>query len=126
MNSRILSIDPGRKKCGVSISDETCVISRPLMTVERDKLFEVLARLIEEYCVAEVVVGQTMTLNGPYKPSARLAEKIRKEFRIKVSLYDENLSTKRAKDIKSKKHGDDALSAAVILQDYLNENNSAK
>ncbi|MBN1620882.1 Holliday junction resolvase RuvX [candidate division WOR-3 bacterium] len=122
MNSRIISIDPGRKKCGISISDEMCIISKPLMTVKREELFSVLAGLLKEYSVSEIVVGQTVTLNGPYKPSAFLARKISSAFNIKVSLYDENLSTKRALRVKSKKHGDDAVSAAIILQDFLNEN----
>ncbi|MBN1150884.1 Holliday junction resolvase RuvX [candidate division WOR-3 bacterium] len=124
MNSRILSIDPGRKKCGLSISDEMRLISKPLMTVERKKLFDVLAQLIKDYEIQEIVVGQTVTSKGPYRPSALLAKKISNFFGIKVSLYDENLSTRRAKDVKSKKHGDDAIAAAVILQDYLNEKSS--
>lgn len=121
MNSRILSIDPGRKKCGLSISDEMQLISKPLMTVERKKLFDAIAQLLREYKIQEIVVGQTVTSKGPYKPTAVLAKKISEFFSIKVYLYDENLSTKRAKEIKSKKYGDDAVAAAVILQDYLNE-----
>lgn len=121
MNKRIIAIDPGMRKCGLAISDETATIARPLKTVLRKELFKWIEKYIEEYQINLIIVGQACTVKGPYIPSAKLASRIRRNFKIDTLLVNEDFSTRKALQLKSKKHSDDELAAAIILQGYLND-----
>lgn len=121
MNKRIIAIDPGMRKCGIAISDETATIARPLKTVQRKELFKWLKKYIEEFEIKLILVGQAYTAEGPYLPTAKLASRIKRNFKIDTLLINEDFSTRKALQLKSKKHSDDELAAAIILQGYLND-----
>ena len=121
MKERIIAIDPGRKKCGIAISDEEKIIARPLYTVSRKLLFNELKKIMNEYKIGKIILGQVTIDDKNYNTIVKLAEKIERIFCINVVQYDESFSTMRAINIKSKKFDEDAVAAAVILQDYLNE-----
>jgi putative Holliday junction resolvase len=135
---RVLALDVGERRVGVAISDPTRTIARPLQTIERGSRQEdaaVIAALVDEQCVATVVVGQPLSLNGSAGPQARRVGRYRQfleeRLDVPVVLWDERFSTVRADEIlretrkekakrRARADGEiDAIAAAVILQGYL-------
>ncbi len=121
MKERIIAIDPGRKKCGIAISDEEKILARPLYTVSRQLLLNEIKKLLNEYKIEKIILGQVDIDDKNYRTIIKLAEKIERICSINVIQYNESFSTMRAKNINSKKYDEDAVAAAIILQDYLNE-----
>lgn len=134
MTKRVLAIDPGDKRIGVAISDESGSIARPLtVIVHTSRMVDAasIAQVAFENGVSRIIVGQALDSENRVTPqgrkSNRLADAIRDQTNIPVLLWDEGNSTQTAKSIrldmgtKRKKrvgHQDDKA-AAVILQDYL-------
>ena len=137
--SRLLGVDMGTKRVGVSISDENRKIATPLETIEFSNIKNLSSRfkeLILENNIKGLIVGLPLNMDGTHGPSAQsVKDKIKqiyKDLEIPTVLWDERLSTvgsfnissqldinvsKRVKNI-------DQNSAAFILQgvlDYLNK-----
>ena len=135
--SRLMGIDPGRKRVGIAISDENKIIATPYTTLIKNKYSEFLKEIIKIYNenqIKGIVVGNPINMDGSYGKSSQSAKdtaiNLADKFNIPVCLWDERLSTvgafnmsseldinvsKRAKDI-------DKFAAAFILQgalDYL-------
>lgn len=136
-NQRILCVDPGQKRIGLAISDQTATIASPLMVinhVQRKKDAEKIVELAEQIQVIRIIVGQALTVEGDPSPSgrqaARLAEIISEITEIPVELWDETGSTKEAQAAmylmggsqKNRRSHLDDLAATVILQSYLDAN----
>ncbi len=131
---RVLAIDPGDKRIGVALSDATGTIAQPLSVighVSRALDAAAIAQLAREQGAAEIIVGQALDEEGDAGPqarkAARLAEAIRSQTDLPVTLWDESSSTQIARETrmemgvarrKRRGHLDD-LAAAVILQSYL-------
>ena len=133
---RILAIDPGEVRIGLAISDLTATIANPLMVikhVQREKDAEKIVSIAVENSVQLIIIGQALTIDGEPNPSgrksARLADAIKRITEIPVILWDENESTKIARNarkemkLKKKRHQShvDDLAATVILQSYLDK-----
>jgi putative holliday junction resolvase len=133
-SGRSLGIDPGDKRIGVSVSDESGIIARPLSVIQHKSRHEDAARIIAlaaQNGVMKIIVGTA--LGGDGEPTAasrkaeRLADEIKSQSPFPVILWDESGSTRRAKatmiqagtTIKMRRGHQDAVAAAVILQDYL-------
>lgn len=126
MNGKILSIDLGRIRCGLAISNEGNTISRPLKIIQRKDLYDEINNILITENVELIIVGQpgiNTTIGISY---AKIASKIKRRFKIKTLLVDETLSTMSARKINSKKKRIDDIAAAVILQDYLYYNKNMK
>ena len=137
MKGRILAVDPGEKRIGLAVSDETATIANPLGVVlhtARDADARAVALRAEEVQAVLIVVGQALDANGEVGPAARKAERfaeaVRAHTSLPVKLWDESGSTKMAQHTRremgvSKKkrsgHMDD-LAATIILQSYLDSN----
>jgi putative Holliday junction resolvase len=134
MAMRILCVDPGEKRIGIAISDETGTIAKPLTIIDhisRQIDAATIAELAVEHKVELILVGQALDIDG--KPNlsgrraARLAGAIRTQSDLPVQLRDESYSTQAAKRIpegfgfKRKKSSEplDDYAAAIILQSYL-------
>ncbi len=134
MASRIIALDIGEKRVGVALSDPDRRVATPhavwdaapLLANGRD-----LVRLVEEYEVAEVVVGLPLTLEGTEGPQARrvrqVAERLAGFLRIPVRFVDERLTSREAA-MRMREAGfserrqrgmKDMVAAALILQAYL-------
>jgi putative Holliday junction resolvase len=134
MNGRILAVDPGEKRLGIAISDESGTIANPLAVIEHvARLIDAaaIAQLAREQAAVMIVVGQALDSEGYIGPaarkSARLAEAIRSQSDLPIEFWDESGSTQSAQAAraamgvsrsKQKGHMDD-LAATVILQSYL-------
>ena len=132
--SRLLGIDLGTKRIGISISDYNQKIATPLQTLEKSKqvkLIDELESIIEENDIKGIIVGNPINMNGTYGKSSQSAKdtaiNISNKFNIPVSLWDERLSTVGAFNLSSeldvnisKREKDiDKFAAAFILQGAL-------
>ena len=137
--SRLLGIDMGSKRVGISICDENRKIATPYKTVYYSGIknfTSILKEIILENNIKGITFGLPLNMDGTEGPSAQSVKDkihlISKELNIHVTVWDERLSTvasfnlssqldvnvsKRVKNI-------DQNSAAFILQgvlDYLNK-----
>tara|TARA_Y100000590_G_scaffold294762_1_gene332168 strand:- start:2801 stop:3256 length:456 start_codon:yes stop_codon:yes gene_type:complete len=137
--SRLLGVDMGKKRIGVSICDENRNIATPLETIEFTNIKSLASRfkeLILENNIKGIIFGLPLNMDGTEGPSSQsVKDKIKhiyNDLEIPIVLWDERLSTvgsfklssqldinisKRVKNI-------DQNSATFILQgvlDYLNK-----
>ena len=132
--SRLLGIDLGTKRIGISISDYNQKIATPLQTLEiskKVKLIDELENIIGENDIKGIIIGNPINMNGTYGKSSQSAKdtaiNISNKFNIPVSLWDERLSTVGAFNLSSeldvnvsKREKDiDKFAAAFILQGAL-------
>lgn len=135
---RILGIDYGEARTGLAISDETETVATVIGTLhERDK--EKLAQRITETCLAEkvekIIMGLPKNMDGTEGFRAEYTRKFASSLQeklpgIPIEFYDERMTTMVASRFmmeantkgKKKRSSIDALSAQIILQDYLERN----
>lgn len=123
---RILGIDFGLKKVGLSVSFG--VVADPYKVIrysERNDLIKKIQKIILEEGIEKVVVG--VSESKMEELSRKFGEEVSQKLDVPVTYFDETLSTQEAialsrqAGIKSKKRRqlEDAFSATVILQRYL-------
>ncbi|MEW6187606.1 MAG: Holliday junction resolvase RuvX [Thermodesulfobacteriota bacterium] len=131
---KILGLDLGSKTIGVAVSDDLALTAQVLTSIQRTikkKDLAVIVGLANEHQVEEIVVGLPINMDGSKGDSAQKAEafmeELRQIFSIKITPWDERLSTVAAERIllegdlsrKKRRKVIDRLSAAIILQGYL-------
>ena len=137
-NSRLLGLDIGTKRIGISICDDKRTIATPLKTVDFINLNELileLKKIINENNIKGLIIGYPINMDGSLGKSAQSisdkSKEIDKEVNIHVALWDERLSTSAAFNISSqldvniskRTKNIDEKAATFILQgaiDYLN------
>jgi putative Holliday junction resolvase len=134
MNNRYLGIDPGDKRIGIAVSDETGTIANPHLVLNHISRAENARRIVDiatELSVIGIVIGQTLTDEGEVsfqgRKSERLKDAIEQIGEIPVTFWNEDFSTnsaqesRRAMGIKAKNRQGhfDAIAATIILQGYL-------
>jgi len=134
---KLIALDYGSKTVGVAQADELGLLASPLETIfrkEEGKLRKTYAR-IEEICketgAGGVVVGLPVNMDGSESARAGMAREfasaVERRTGLKVVLWDERLTTVEAEEILREKgiprqdfkKTIDAVAAAIILQDYL-------
>lgn len=130
---RILGFDVGTKRIGVAISDETETIATGIKYIENDaNVLTEVEKFIKEFSPHTIVVGNPInmdgTINANNKFIAEFLKQLKKIFdEKKIVLWDERLSTVQAEKIlikgevrrKDRKKILDKISAAIVLQSYL-------
>lgn len=134
---RILGLDFGSKTCGVAVSDPLMITAQGLEIIRRDsagKLRKTLARIeeiIAEYEISEIVLGYPKNMNDTEGERVELTkefqEKLERRTGLKVTLWDERLTTVAADKImmeagvrrENRKEYVDKIAATLILQGYL-------
>lgn len=137
---RALGVDYGRRRIGLALSDATGLLARPWKTLQArgdvaaiavDLAREIEVLLAEPDGLAVVVLGYPRRLSGEAHEQTRAVERLAAALGagqpVPVALQDERLSSHEAdqmlartqKDWRLRKPLLDAMSAAVILQDYL-------
>ena len=134
---RILCLDVGDKKIGVSMSDPTHSIAQALKLYRRNSLKEDLKEfrnIISEYDIERIVIGLPKDLSGEIGKRAQevmgFAEALEKSVGLPVVLWDERFSTNEAHRIfemasishKKRKPYLDMMASQLILQGYLDAN----
>ena len=132
--ARILSIDYGKKRTGLAVTDPLQLIAGGLATVSTSELFDYLKAYVEREEVERVVIGEPRQPNG--QPSENLprvqqfVNRWRKAIpQIPIELYDERFTSVLAhqamidgglsKKARQDKAMVDEISATIILQDYM-------
>ena len=136
--SRLLGLDLGSKRIGVSICDEKQLIATPFKTIIRssaDELINEIKSLINENNIKGIIVGNPLNMDGSSGRSAQSIKDttnyIANNIDIPVCLWDERLSTVGAFNLSSqldvnvskREKKIDENAAAFILQgaiDFLN------
>jgi putative Holliday junction resolvase len=138
---RILGIDYGRRRLGLSLSDEAAILASPLATWKRarslDRDLANLARLVEERTIGRIIVGLPLNMDGTEGEMAReardFAHCVAEATGRPVELFDERLTSAEAERAmlegnlprRRRRENRDALAAVLILQGYL-ESSSPK
>ena len=135
---RLIGLDLGSKRIGVSICDEKQLIATPLKTINRNSLKDLIDELrliISENNIKGIIVGNPLNMDGSSGRSAQsvkdTTENIEKNLDIPICLWDERLSTVGAFNLSSqldinvskREKKIDENAAAFILQgalDFLN------
>ncbi len=131
---KIMGIDYGDARTGVAISDLLCSIVGSTFVVpsrNREKALADIVKLAKENSVGEIVVGLPKNMDGTEGDRAEKCRDFGKLIEeltgIKTVMYDERLTTVSAHralstvDVRGQKRKDvvDAVSAVMILEDYL-------
>jgi len=134
---RIIGIDYGKKRVGVAVSDPLGIFASPLDTVPSAGIIDFLKSYMAKEQVVLIVVGYPLNMNN--KPSEAAAyvdqflNRLRKQFpSLPVKLEDERFTSQLAfkamidggvKKMDRRVKGNvDKISAAIILQSYLDRN----
>ena len=135
---KAIGIDYGKKRIGIAISDSLQIIASALTTIDTPNIFTFLKDLLEKEEIDCFVVGEPKNLDGTPTDSTVITKefvaKLSKKYpHISIKRIDERFISKIAKQsildagIKKMKRRDKALvdkvSAAIILQSYLDANN---
>lgn len=149
----ILAVDYGRARIGLAIAALQTQLPRPLLTLERVNRNEDMRRLRElarEHSVRQIVVGLPLRLDGTRgemaEEATRFAARLSKQLGLPVDMIDERLSSWEAERLLEEQSGRvlhdakqssasergsgrasvDAVAAAVILKEYLEQRRATK
>lgn len=135
--NRIIGIDYGNKRVGVAVSDPLGIFASPLDTIHSANIIEYLQKFDEKERIERFVVGYPMNMNNTPSAAARFVDaflnRLKKVFpQIPVTLEDERFTSVLAhrtmieggmkKMDRRDKETVDKISAAIILQTYLDRN----
>lgn len=132
---RILSIDYGKKRIGLALTDPMKIIASPLKTIQAGKnaqeTVDILLKEIASHDIETIVIGLPLHLSNEESETSLLVRKLKEDLEAKISipiiLWDERLTSKQVErvmmegNVKRKKRSQhvDTLSATLILQSYL-------
>ena len=132
--ARILSIDYGKKRTGLAVTDPLQLIAGGLATVSTSELFDYLKTYVEREEVERIVIGEPRQPNGQPSENLQRVQQFVNRWRkampqIPIEFYDERFTSVLAHQamidggLKKKARQDKALvdeiSATIILQDYM-------
>jgi putative Holliday junction resolvase len=132
--ARIVSIDYGRKRTGLAVTDPLQIIAGGLATVATSELFEWLQAYIGREPVERIVIGEPRQPNGePSENLARVQQFVNRWRKavpnIPIEYYDERFTSVLAhqamldgglrKKARQNKGLVDEISATIILEDYM-------
>jgi putative Holliday junction resolvase len=142
---RWLGIDLGRRRVGLALSDSSATLARPWKTVTAglttaatvDALAAIIAELakdsLHDSAIHGIVVGLPRRLGGEDNEQTAVTREVARllgeRTGLPVQLQDERLTSREAesrlapreRDWRKRKLLIDAVAAAIILQDYLDE-----
>ena len=131
---RLLSIDYGKKRTGLAVTDPLQIIAGGLATVSTSELFDYLKKYLAHEPVERIIIGKPVQPNG--QPSENLArvEQFVNRWRkampdVPIEYYDERFTSVLAHQamidggLKKKARQNKALvaeiSAVILLQTYM-------
>lgn len=132
--ARILSIDYGKKRTGLAVTDPLQIIAGGLATVSTHELFAFLMDYVGREQVELIVIGKPMQTDGTPSENLARVEQFVNRWRkavpdIPVEYYDERFTSVIAhrvmidgglkKKARQNKALVDEISATIILQDYM-------
>jgi putative holliday junction resolvase len=133
MNTRLLGIDYGDSRIGLSISDQLGSFAHPYRTLQSGpKVVDEIRGIVEREQVSGIVIGLPKNMDGTLGPSAAKAKAFGAQLAlvvptINILFWDERLTTREAqralhaagKNSKQSKKMIDQVAAQILLQNYL-------
>ncbi len=132
---RVLSIDYGRKRTGLAVTDPLQIIANGLATVSTATLLDFLETYITKESVERIVIGKPLQMNGQPSENLKRVEAFVNRWKklhpeIPIDYYDERFTSVLAHramidgGVKKKVRRDnkglvDEISATIILEDWL-------
>ena len=131
---RFIGIDYGRKRVGVATSDPLGIFASALETVHSAKIIEYLKNYAQKERIVRFVVGYPVNMDGAPSEAAKDVDVFLKQLvkafpEVPVTLEDERFTSVLAhramidggmkKHDRMKKESVDKISAAIILQSYI-------
>ena len=138
---RLLSIDYGRKRCGIAVTDSLRIVANGLTTVPTHTLVDFLKDYIKRESVDMIIIGKPTTMRGEDSESMHYIipgiNKLKKEIPdIPIEFWDERFTSVLAhrsmidsgmkKTSRQDKAIVDEISATIILNDYLQSKSYTK
>ena len=132
--ARILSIDYGKKRTGLAVTDPLQIIAGGLATVATSELFDYLQAYIAREQVEIIVIGEPRQPNcEPSENLARVQQFVNRWRKavpqVPIQFYDERFTSVLAhqamldgglkKKARQNKGLVDEISATIILEDYM-------
>jgi len=132
--ARILSIDYGKKRVGIAVTDPQQIIATRLTTVPTNTIWSFLNDYFQKEKVEKVVVGYPLQMNNKASEAVRYINPFLRKFQVQfpeivVEIFDERFTSKIAfqtmidggvkKQQRQNKELIDGISATIILQNYL-------
>jgi putative holliday junction resolvase len=133
---RILSIDYGKKRTGIAVTDPLRIIATGLLTVETPKLVQFLKDYFQKEQVDLVIIGMPTNFDDSDTHATPLVKNFITSFRklfpqVPIEEVDERFTSKMASQamidmgLKKKQRQNKALvdeiAATIMLQEYLNK-----
>ena len=131
---RILSIDYGKKRTGIAVTDPLQIIAGGLATVSTSELYDFLVGYISREPVERIVIGEPRQADGtPSENFARVEQFVNRwrksQPSVPIEFYDERFTSVLAhramidgglrKKARQNKALVDEISATILLQDFL-------
>ena len=131
---RILSIDYGKKRTGIAVTDPLQIIAGGLATVSTSELFDWLKAYLAKEQVERIVIGEPRQPNGQPSENLQRVQQFVNRWRkavpdVPIDYFDERFTSVLAHQamidggLKKKARQDkglvDEISATIILEDYL-------
>ncbi|MEO8042339.1 MAG: Holliday junction resolvase RuvX [Acidobacteriota bacterium] len=131
---RIVAIDPGTKRVGVAVCDETRVLATPLPGIQRTswkKLLVQIKNTLAEFDAVALVVGLPYNFDGTESEMTTEARAMARKFELSVPvtvyLQDERATTYEARgrlwnaglEGAAMRRALDSEAASIILTDFL-------
>ena len=132
--ARILSIDYGKKRTGIAVTDPLQIIAGGLATVSTSELFDWLKAYLAKESVERIIIGEPRQPNGQPSENLQRVQQFVTRWRkavpdVPIEYFDERFTSVLAHQamleggLKKKARQDKALvdeiSATIILEDYL-------
>ena len=132
--ARILSIDYGKKRTGLAVTDPLQLIAGGLATVSTSELFDWLKAYVEREAVEQIVIGEPRQPNGEPSENMVRVEQFVNRWRkamphIPITFYDERFTSVLAhqamidgglrKKARQNKALVDEISATILLEDFM-------
>ena len=132
--ARILSIDYGKKRTGIAVTDPLQIIAGGLATVSTSELFDWLKAYLAKESVERIIIGEPRQPNGQPSENLQRVQQFVNRWRkavpeVPIEYFDERFTSVLAhqamldgglkKKVRQDKALVDEISATIILEDYL-------
>jgi putative Holliday junction resolvase len=132
--ARILALDYGKKRTGIAVTDSNQIIATALNTVDTKELIGFLKKYCSNESVEKVIIGYPLNFDDSPTDATPLVEKFIPKFQhvfpnIPIEKADERMTSSMAsqaiaqmglkKKEREQKELIDAVSAVILLQEYL-------
>lgn len=131
---RVLGLDYGSKRVGIAETDDLKIIASPLTTIHSKDVIEFILDYDNKHDLELIVIGDPKNLNGQETHGTKIVESFvnllkKRAPQIRFEMEDERFTSKMAsqamiaggvkKSKRQEKGSLDKVSAAIILQSYL-------